>query len=59
MIKRKRQIKSINKMDIIEEDNIYLEKKEEKKYNSYNQISLTKIIYNLYIQILNKLWITI
>lgn len=52
---KKKNKRKLHKLDRIEEDKIYIEISKE-EYNDYNQISIMKKIYELYLKIVKILF---
>jgi hypothetical protein len=50
--KKKRNLKKLDKID---EDKIYVEKKDD-KYNELNQINLWKKIYEIYLEVVKQIF---
>lgn len=44
------------KLDKIDEDKIFIEKNNNKQYNEYNQISIIKKIYEIYLDVIKKIF---
>ena len=44
------------KLEKIDEDKIFIEKNNNKQYNEYNQISIIKKIYEIYLDVIKKIF---